>query len=166
MSDVVSPDEATSRARGDGSAPRGVPGAPAPDGEPTRAVALVERIAAALGGHASVRAVYGEPITHGDVTIVPVARAALGFGGGAGGGWKSADGTTAQAGPGAGATEGGDGGGGGGGAHVRPLGYVEIAHGRSTWHPIRPSVPDGRALAAGVALGLLAAAAIRGLRRG
>lgn len=109
---------------------------------------LLERAATALGGRASVRAVYGEPITQGDVTIVPVARGRFGFGG--------------------------DEAGGGGGAEVRPLGYVEIANGASTWHPVAPGSAGARSFAVGVAVGLgvgvgigtVLAATARGLARG
>ncbi len=143
-------------------APPDVPGAPQPEAAPSRASALLERVASALGGRASVRAVYGEPITRDEVTIVPVARARFGFGGGAGGGWKT--GAHEEAGA-TEVSEGGDGGGGGGGADVRPLGYVEIAHGRTTWRPIRSAAPDGRVFAAGVGLGVLLGAAVRGVLR-
>jgi uncharacterized spore protein YtfJ len=157
MSDLSSPDLPGR------PAPRDVPGAPQPDAAPDRASALLEQVASALGGRASVRAVYGEPITRGDVTIVPVARASFGFGGGAGGGWKTGapegEGGTAEV------SEGGDGGGGGGGADVRPLGYVEIAPGGTTWQPIPSATPAGRAFAAGIGVGLLAAAAVQVLRR-
>jgi uncharacterized spore protein YtfJ len=142
------------------------PGAPEPGAPPSQASALLERVAAALGGRASVRAVFGEPITRGDVTIVPVARASFGFGGGTGRGWKAAPGEGGGTEVPVEAAEGGDGGGGGGGADVRPLGYVEIVDGRTAWHPIRSAASDGRLFAAGVGLGLLAAAALRGLRRG
>lgn len=105
---------------------------------------LLERAAAALGGRASVHAVYGEPITQGDVTIVPVARGRFGFGG--------------------------DEAGGGGGAEVRPLGYVEIANGGSTWHPVGSGSVDARAFAVGLGVGLglgvVLAATVRSLVRG
>ena len=41
---------------------------------------LVERLAEAGG----VGSVYGDPVEHGDRTVIPVARVAWGFGGGGG----------------------------------------------------------------------------------
>lgn len=117
-----------------------------PAASPTRQ-SLLERAATALGGRASVRAVYGEPISQGGVTIVPVARGRFGFGG--------------------------DEAGGGGGAEVRPLGYVEITDGGSTWHPVASgslgarsfAVGLGVGLAVGVVVGVVVAATVRGLAR-
>ena len=45
---------------------------------------FVERMAERLGGKASVRAVFGKPITRDGLTIIPVARVRWAFGGGAG----------------------------------------------------------------------------------
>ena len=41
---------------------------------------LLERLADRIGGHAHVKAVFGEPIQQGDVTVVPVARVRWGIG--------------------------------------------------------------------------------------
>jgi uncharacterized spore protein YtfJ len=87
------------------------------------ATQLLERLADRLGGRASVTAVFGEPVVAEDVTIIPVASVAFGFGGGTGR-EVNADKT-------------GEGGGGGGGAHARPLGYIEIKEGAATYRPIR-----------------------------
>jgi uncharacterized spore protein YtfJ len=85
------------------------------------AAALLERLADRLGGKASVAAVFGEPIVGDGVTVIPVARAVFGLGGGAG----------RETGPAK------VGGGGGGGAHARPLGFIEIRNGTATYKPIR-----------------------------
>ncbi|MFH8987674.1 spore germination protein GerW family protein [Streptomyces sp. NPDC017940] len=104
------------------------------------AVALMERLAAELKGP-SAAVVYGEPVTDGGVTVVPVAEVGFGFGGGAG--------------PAAGAAE--DGAGiVGGGVRARPRGFIEIRNGTAAYRPLRSRRLDGAlslaALAAGAAL--------------
>lgn len=80
---------------------------------------FVERLAQRLGANADAKYIYGEPIERGEVTIVPVARAAYGFGGG--GGKKGEE----------------EGSGGGGGVAVKPVGYIEIKNGETRFRPIR-----------------------------
>ena len=60
--------------------------------------------------HLGAKSVYGEPVVSGDITVVPVASVAFGFGGGFG---KYR-------------TEQGEGGGGGVGFRGVPAGYIEI----------------------------------------
>ena len=87
---------------------------PVPAAESTVARAsanLLEHLADKLGARASVRAVYGEPVTSGNITVIPVAEIAYGFGGGVG-----RDTTAAKNGE----------GGGGGGAAARPRGFIVI----------------------------------------
>ncbi|MEV7192312.1 spore germination protein GerW family protein [Streptomyces sp. NPDC093510] len=99
---------------------------PAPLADMTAAhasVTLLERLADKLGARASVTAIYGEPITRGDVTVIPVAEVGFGFGGGAG-----RETGTAKT---------GEGGGGGGGAGARPRGFIEIKNGTATYKPLR-----------------------------
>jgi uncharacterized spore protein YtfJ len=67
-----------------------------------------ERLVADLGDRAGVGAVYGDPVTTGDRTVVPVARVAYGFGGGSGAG------------------EDGEGFGSGGGLSASPIGALEV----------------------------------------
>jgi len=67
-----------------------------------------ERLVADLGDRAGVEAVYGDPVTAGDRTVVPVARVAYGFGGGSGAG------------------EDGEGFGAGGGLSASPIGALEV----------------------------------------
>jgi len=62
-----------------------------------------------LSSEATVRRVFGEPITLGDRTVIPVARVGYGFGGGMGS-----------------SGEAGEGGGGGGGVGAAPAGLVEL----------------------------------------
>jgi len=73
---------------------------------------LLETIGERIRATADVRVVYGEPITVGERTVVPVAAVSYVFGAGAGKG--SCGGQE------------GEGGGGGGGVRVRPLGVIEI----------------------------------------
>jgi len=72
----------------------------------------------------SIRHVYGEPVHHGETTIIPVAKVAYGFG--AGGGLRPGQGPAlADDGrPESGAEA--RGGGGGGGARLSPIGALEI----------------------------------------
>src|SRR5438093_2491952 len=74
---------------------------------------VLERLAEMVGSKATIRTVFGEPISRGDVTVVPVARVRWGFGGGGG---QAADVPSGTAG----------GSGGGGGVLVDPVGYLEL----------------------------------------
>lgn len=76
-----------------------------------------------LGGRASVRAGYGEPVAQGGVTVIPVAR---------GGGALRERG---QPGPGEASGESA----GGGGAWAGPVGSVELRADGATYHPLRTS---------------------------
>ncbi|UFS98668.1 spore germination protein GerW family protein [Nocardia huaxiensis] len=86
------------------------------------AAKLLERLTDHLGGQASVRTVFGAPVTADGVTVIPVASIGFGFGGGAG----SESGDEKSSG----------GGGGGGGVGARPLGFIEIKDGTTTYRPI------------------------------
>src|SRR5215212_9113778 len=82
---------------------------------------LIERMAERLGGAATARAVFGEPVERDGVTVIPVARVRWGFGGGGGAG-------EGKDGPGAGE-------GGGGGVMASPAGYIEITASGATFKP-------------------------------
>jgi uncharacterized spore protein YtfJ len=110
---------------------------------------LLERIAELVGAKASVRAVFGEPIRQGELTVVPVARVRWGFGGGGG----SADGTPTGA---------ASGSGGGGGVAADPVGYLEIAGGEATFRPIRDPYPSPAFL---LAVGVTVAIVVRAVAR-
>ncbi len=114
-------------------------------------VQLLERMLDKLGGSARAATVFGTPITAGAVTVIPVARAGFGFGGGLGR-ESSVDKT-------------GGGGGGGGGMDVRALGFIEIRAGIARYRPIRDSWVDVvvplAAIAAGVSAPRLIRAALR-----
>lgn len=70
-----------------------------------------EQMVELVGGGAGAAMVFGEPIVAEGVTIVPVARAGIGFGG--------VEGAV------------------GGGVDARPLGYIEISRGGVRYRPIR-----------------------------
>jgi uncharacterized spore protein YtfJ len=130
---------------------------------------FVERMAERVGAKASVRAVFGDPIERGGITIIPVARVRWGFGGGAGRGPIAV-----RPGTGEGAPEGssvdqgisGAGTGGGGGVTADPVGYLEIGPEGATFKPIVPTMPSpGFLLAAGAAGALVLRAIARLIRR-
>ncbi|WP_280385900.1 spore germination protein GerW family protein [Nocardia wallacei] len=110
---------------------------------------LLERMATRLGGIASAATVFGTPIVSEGVTVVPVARAGFGFGGGAGLEVR-ADGT---------------GEGGGGGVDVRPLGYLEIRSGTVRYRPIRDPWRDVAIPLTSLVLATAAPKLLRGLAR-
>lgn len=88
-------------------------GSTAPDDlEGLVGTSYVERLASRLGSTATARAAFGDAVKNGDVTVIPVARAAFGFGGGAGPAGHSAGAGTGE--------------GGGGGVVVRPVGFIEV----------------------------------------
>ena len=79
-----------------------------------------------LGAVARAATVFGEPVERAGITVIPVAKARWGFGGGAGqrkdegGGGKQEDGA-----------------GGGGGVLVTPVGFIEIKNHEANFRPIR-----------------------------
>lgn len=95
----------------------------------------LESLAQRLGVSATAATIFGAPVERGDLTVVPVAKVAYGFGGGRG------------------AKAGDEGSGGGGGVRVQPVGFIEIRPGGVSYHPIR----DWTWLAPVLALGGIAA---------
>jgi hypothetical protein len=101
---------------------------------------FTEQLAESVGATARASAVFGEPVEAQGVTVIPVARARWGFGGGSGG------------------REGEEGAGGGGGTSVSPVGYIELRAGEARYRGIH----DRAKLAAAMAIcGLSAAIAFR-----
>jgi uncharacterized spore protein YtfJ len=116
---------------------------------------FVERMAERVGGRASVRAVFGDPIERSGVTVIPVARVRYGFGGGAGNGPSSESRIAA-----------GSGTGGGGGVSADPVGYLEIGPDGASFYPITAARPSpGFMLAAGATAALVLRALAKLLRR-
>jgi hypothetical protein len=99
---------------------------------------FAERLAERMGAAARASAVFGEAVEGPGMTVIPVARAKWGFGGGSGG------------------RDGEQGAGGGGGTSVSPVGYIELGAGEARFRRIH-----NRAWIAGgvVACGLSAAVA-------
>ncbi len=95
---------------------------------------IVDRLAEHIGTCAKAAAIFGDRVTHGNTTVIPVARTTFGFGGGTGHSKK---------------TETGEGG--GGGALVNPVGYIQLTKHSARFKPIR----DPRWLIGLTALGLL-----------
>ena len=93
------------------------------------------KLVESLGGAASAKAVFGEPVEKDGVTVVPVARVRFGVGGGGGRGpgrkKKGEAGDAEQTGYGH-----------GGGVQAAPVGYIELSGGTATYRriadPARP----------------------------
>jgi len=100
---------------------------------------FVERLAQRVGASFGTAMLFGEPVERGEVTVIPVARAAWGFGGGSG---------PEQVG----------GAGGGGGGVSWPVGYIELRDSETRFRPIIDPRPVVVAAAFGLATGLVAAA--------
>ncbi|HQR36452.1 MAG TPA: spore germination protein GerW family protein [Blastocatellia bacterium] len=103
---------------------------------------LPERLAETLKTSAGAKMIYGDPVEHDGVTIIPVAKLRYGFGGG--GGKHNEE----------------EGGGGGGAEIVQPAGYIELKDGSSKFHAIRDPMAFVPLVIAGGLTGLLL---VRGL---
>jgi uncharacterized spore protein YtfJ len=121
---------------------------------------LMERTITRLTEVAGPGAVFGAPVAHGDMTIIPCCRVAVGLGFGGGGGSGAAGGSGAQEGQAPAQT--GEGLGGGGGSQGHPVAAIVITPERVQ---IRPIVDVTRVALAGmataVALALLIGRALR-----
>jgi len=80
---------------------------------------FIGTVAEKLGAVARATTVFGEPVERGGITVIPVAKARWGFGGGEGH-RKDEDGA-----------------GGGGGVQVTPVGFIEITDHGANFRPIR-----------------------------
>ena len=80
---------------------------------------FISTMAEKLGAVARAATVFGEPVERDGITVIPVAKARWGFGGGEGH-RKDEDGA-----------------GGGGGVQVTPVGFIEIRDHAATFRPIR-----------------------------
>lgn len=115
-----------------------------------------EPIAALLERSLSIRHVYGEPVQHGDTTVIPVAKVAYGFGAGGGQGRpRRPAASTDSSGPAAANTPSGEGGGGGGGVRMTPVGALEVGPHGTRFVQFQPLVPLLGAGAAGLVVGWL-----------
>ena len=114
--------------------------------------AILEKLVDKVGGKASVKAVFGEPIVRGGKTVVPVAKIRWGFGGGGGTGTSET-----QEGP-----QTGSGSGAGGGVTAEPIGYLEIDEAGAAFRPIAPPYPSPLFL---IAAGITSALIVRAFAR-
>jgi uncharacterized spore protein YtfJ len=120
---------------------------------------VLSRILSRVG----TRTVFGEPVTQGEMTVVPVAKVStrFGFGGGSGNNPAKDDGQDGSSGSGMG---------GGGDVKAKPLGYIEITSRDSRFVPIEDSMEIGMVAMKfiGVAIVLIALRFLlrRGSKRG
>jgi len=112
--------------------------------------APLEPIATMLDRSLSIRHVYGEPVMHGDRTVIPVARVMHIFGAGGGEGQRSRASVAST-----GAESHGGGGGGGGAVRMVPVGALEIGPNGTRFVPIHPVLPLFGAAALGFVIGWL-----------
>jgi uncharacterized spore protein YtfJ len=104
--------------------------------------ALLQSLKESILSQASVKAIYGEPISAHGKTVIPVAKIIYGYGAGAGTGGVGD--SSAR----------GEGGGGGGGVRAVPVGVIEISDERTCFVPITDRKKLTAAILAGVGLGL------------
>src|SRR5215813_13035419 len=91
---------------------------------------FIGTMAEKLGAVARASTVFGEPVERDGITVIPVAKARWGFGGGAGQ-RKDESGGNQE-----------DGAGGGGGVQVTPVGFIEIKDNAANFRPIRTVSPS------------------------
>jgi uncharacterized spore protein YtfJ len=89
----------------------------------------LETIRSGIAERLSAHTAFGEPVQNGNVTVIPVAKVAMGFGAGGGIGEDAHHSDN-------GGSGGGIGGGGGGGGIVNPLGFIEVTDTGSRWVPL------------------------------
>ena len=87
---------------------------------------FIGTMAEKLGAVARASTVFGEPVERDGITVIPVAKARWGFGGGAG--QRKDEGSNGKQ---------EDGAGGGGGVQVTPVGFIEIKNNEANFRPIR-----------------------------
>jgi len=102
---------------------------------------FVERLADRIGASMTASAVFGQPVERSGITVIPVAKATWGFGGGSGG------------------EDGKEGTGGGGGGVVAPLGYIEVRESGAKFKRIRDPRLIAAVLVAAIGVAGLAAQA-------
>jgi uncharacterized spore protein YtfJ len=105
--------------------------------------ALLESLKENILSQASVKAIYGEPVSAHGKTVIPVAKIAYAYGAGAGTGGVGD--TSAR----------GEGGGGGGGVRAVPVGVIQISEQQTCFVPITDRKTLTGAVLAGMALGMV-----------
>ena len=105
-------------------------------------LALLQSLKESILGQASVKTIYGEPISSHGKTIIPVAKITYGYGAGAGTGGMGD------------ASARGEGGGGGGGVRAMPIGVFEVSDQSTRFVPITDRRKLSGALLVGIAFGI------------
>lgn len=105
-------------------------------------LALFQSLKESILADANVKAIYGEPISAHEKTIIPVAKIMYGYGAGAGTGGIGEKNTR------------GEGGGGGGGVRAVPVGVIEVSNQQTRFVPITDRKKLTGALLTGVGLGI------------
>lgn len=105
-------------------------------------VALLQSLKDGILSQASVKAIYGEPISAHDKTIIPVAKIVYGYGAGAGTGHMGDK------------SPHGEGGGGGGGVRAIPVGVIEVSGQQTRFVPISDRKKMTGAVLAGMIVGI------------
>jgi uncharacterized spore protein YtfJ len=108
---------------------------------------FLEGMAERVSGRASVKMVYGDPITAGDRTVIPAAAVRYAFGGGGGGARGDSEAQN---------------GGGGGRVSLYPCGALEITPEGSRFIEFGDQKRTAAAVAVGFVLGLALALLVRG----
>lgn len=106
--------------------------------------ALIQSLGEQLTTTGGAHAAFGEPVTQGDRTVIPVARVASFFGGGAGG-LAAAEGRSPERG----------GGGGGGAIAAWPIGAIEVSSEGTRFVPVTDPRRSLAAVCVGLAIGWL-----------
>jgi uncharacterized spore protein YtfJ len=106
-------------------------------------LALLQSLKDSILSQASVKAIYGDPITAHGKTVIPVAKIIYGYGAGAGTGGVGD--SSAR----------GEGGGGGGGVRAMPVGVIEVSDQQTRFVPITSRKRLAGAVLAGIGLGML-----------
>jgi uncharacterized spore protein YtfJ len=106
-------------------------------------LAILQSLKESVLSQASVKAIYGEPISAHGKTVIPVAKIMYGYGAGAGTGGVGD--TSAR----------GEGGGGGGAVRAVPVGVIEISGQQTCFVPITDRKRLTGAVVAGIGLGIL-----------
>ena len=105
-------------------------------------LAVLQSLKESILSQASVKAIYGEPISAHGKTVIPVAKIIYGYGAGAGTGGVGS--SSAR----------GEGGGGGGGVRATPVGVIEISDQESRFVPITDRKKLTGAVLAGIGIGM------------
>ncbi len=104
--------------------------------------ALLQSLKESILSQASVKAIYGEPVSAHGKTVIPVAKIMYGYGAGAGTGGMGD------------ATARGEGGGGGGLVRAIPVGVIEISDQQTSFVPITDRKKLAGAMLAGIGFGM------------